>query len=125
MVYGSDGGPKVKVYKDQGSSFMRCHDIESYQESILILQQDETIADGSYRERFASGSVAIGSRYFRRSGREEDRIYRFYRDNESGDIYYSDLILGKDNNWRYLAEYRFNPETLEWTNIDNDSDSDE
>ena len=85
-------------------------------EYIHILQENGTISDGIFRVRNANGNTFIGSRYFRRSGREEGRNYHLYRDNKSGDIYYIDEILGKDDTgWRYLAKYRFNPETLEWT----------
>ena len=115
MIYGSDGGFKVKVYKVQGSAFIRCHNINYNQESIHILQNDETISDGIFRIRFANGDTAIGSKYFRRSGREEVREYRLYRNNKSGNINYRDSILGKDNSgWRTLAAYSFNQETLEW-----------
>ena len=115
---GSDGGDKVKVYKDQSSSFIRCDDIESYTEYIHILQDDETISDGIYRFRFASGNTAIGARYFRRAGREEGRWYRLYRDNKSGNIDYHDRILGKyEYSYRTLAMYSFNQETLEWKKL--------
>ena len=119
MVYGSDGGYKVKVYKDQGSAFIRCHNIKSNIERIHFLQEDETISDGIYRERYADGNTAIGSKYFRRSGREEGRLYRLFRFNKSGDIRYNDQILGKDDSgWRKLARYSFNQETLEWTQLE-------
>ena len=118
LIDGSDGGPTVKVYKDQGSAFIRCDEIESYYDYIHILQHDQTIADGIFRARFADVYTAIGSKYFRRSGREEDRDYHLYRDNKSGDIYYYDQIRGKDDKfWRFLAKYRFNQETLDWTKI--------
>ena len=119
MVYGSDGGPTVKVYKDQDSAFIRCHLIETNHEAIHILQQnDETIADGIFRDRYASGNTAIGSRYFCKSGREEERVYQLYRFNKSGNIDYDDLIWGKDDGgWRRLAKYRFNQETLDWTKL--------
>ena len=115
---GSDGGDTVKVYKDQGSSFNRCHYIKSNQEYIHILQQDGTISDGIYRNRFADGATAIGSKYFRRSGRDEGRLYRLHRLSESGNIQYQDKMLGKDDsNWRWLSAYSFNPETLDWTKL--------
>ena len=115
---GSDGGNTVKVYKDQGSAFIRCHyiEVEINKESIHILQHDGTISDGIFKDKYGSGNTAIGSMYIRRSGREEGRVYRLYRDNESGDIYYVDQIWGKDDSaWRDLAVYSFNQETLEWT----------
>ena len=114
MVDGSDGGDKIKVYKDRGSAFIRCHYIESNieHEKIHILQQDETISEGIFRDRYADGDTAIGSRYFRRSGREKDRWYRLYRDNRSGNIQYEDIIWGKHH-----RNYKFNPETLDWTNL--------
>ena len=120
LIYGSDGGQKVKVYKDQSSAFIRCYNIESYDEYIHILQHDETISEGIFKARFAFGNTAIGScigsQYFRRSGREEGRLYRLYRDNRFGNIEYEDSIWGKDDSgWRTLATYRFNQETLEWT----------
>ena len=116
LIDGSDGGNKVRVYKHQGSSFLRCHNIEYNHESIHILQDDETISDGIYRIRFADGDTAIGSRYFRRSGREEGRMYRLYRFIDYGNIYYYDEIYGKDGSgWRDLAKYSFNQETLDWT----------
>ena len=69
--------------------------------------------------RFADGDTVIGSQYFRRSGREEARIYRLYRDNKSGEIQYKDSIWGKDDSdWRTLADYRFNQETLDWTKLE-------
>ena len=117
LINGSDGDLKVKVYKDQGSAFIRCHFIKSIQESIRILEQDETISDGIYRFRKASGDTAIGSQYFRRSGREEGRWYHLYRDNYDGEIRYYDKIYGKDNRWRTLARYSFNPDTLDWTKV--------
>ena len=116
MIDGSDGGFKVKVYKDQGSAFIRCHFIGSDDEYIHILKEDETISDGIYRVGYANGNTVIGSQYFRRSGRDEEREYQLYRDNESGDIYYDDQIWSKDvRGWRTLARYRFNHETLDWT----------
>ena len=76
------------------------------------------LESGIYRERFASGNTAIGSRYFPRSGREDNRVYRLRRDNNSGNIQYYDEIWGKDDSdWRELAKYRFNPETLDWTKL--------
>ena len=118
MKDGSDGRDKVKVYKDQASGFIRCHNIKSNNEYIHILQHDETISDGIYRVRDAYGNTAIGSHYFRRSGREEGRMYRLCRDNEFGYIYYYDEIWGKDDSrWRDLATYSFNKETLEWTKL--------
>ena len=115
MIYGSDGGYRVKVYKDQSSSFIRWHQIKSNKEYIHILQHDGTISDGIYRERFANGETAIGSQYFLRSGREEDRVYQLYRYKDNGDIYYYDQFAGEDDTGlRTLAAYRFNQETLEW-----------
>ena len=122
LVYGSDGddssdgGYKVNIYKDQGSAFIRCYDDDN-DEYIHILQHDGTIADGIFRERWADGDTAIGSKYFRRAGREEQREYQLYRFND-GNIYYDDKIYGKDDSgWRTLAEYRFNQETLDWTEL--------
>ena len=112
---GSDGGPKVMVYKDQDSAFIRCHDFKSNTEYIHILQHDETISNGIYRVRYADGDNGIGSMYFRRSGREEERLYRLSRYNDNGDIYYYDQICGKDGRWKYLAKYSLYPKTLEWT----------
>ena len=115
LIHGSNRGTKVKVYKDQGSAFIRCHEIDYNEESIHILQHDQTIADGIYRMGYADGSTVIGSRYNRRSGREE-KLYYLYRDNESGNIAYEDSKWGKyDVTWRILANYSFNQETLEWT----------
>ena len=119
MIHGLDGGPKVKVYKDQGSAFIRWHSITSNNEYIHFLQQDGTIADGIVRDRWADGYTAIGSQYFRRCGREEERAYGLYRWNKSGNIDYQDQIMGKDDSgWRYLAKYRFNQNTLEWTKLE-------
>ena len=75
---------------------------------------------GIFRERnAASGNTSIGSRYFSKSGRGEDRMYYLFRDNKSGNIQYQDQIWGKnDSGWRALAKYRFNPETLDWTKLD-------
>ena len=118
LIYGLDGGFNVKVYKDQASAFIRCHEIASNYEAIHILQEDETISDGICRERYVSGNTAIGSMYFRRSRREEDRGYRLYRDNESGNIEYEDILGKDDSGYRTLATYRFNKETLEWKKLE-------
>ena len=118
LIDGSDRVDKMKVYKDQGSAFIRCHEIKYNYEAIHILQHDGTISDGIFRERFASGNTTIGSEYYRRSEREEDRVYRLFRYNDDGEIHYEDKILGKDDSgWRFLAAYRFNPETLEWKKL--------
>ena len=120
LIDGSDGGAKVKVYKDQGSAFIRCHEIEPNNEYIHILQQDGLISDGIYRERHLGGNTAIGShsQYFRRSGREEGRWCRLYRLNRSGKIEYQENIFGRDDSfWRRLATYFFNQETLIWTKV--------
>ena len=118
---GSDGGPIVNVYKDQGSAFIRCHYIESNQESVHILQKDETISDGIFRKRWDNGDTAIGSKYFRRSGRKEGKMYRLFTLNESGNIYYEDRIFVKDDSaWRDLAVYIFNQETLELTEFEDE-----
>ena len=112
------GSIEIKVYKDPGSSFIRCHEIKSNDEYIHNLQPDGLFESGIYRYRFASGNTAIGSIYFRRSGREEDREFCLYRDDKSGDIHYYDDINGKyESGLRTLAKYRFNPETLDWTNM--------
>ena len=114
LVEGSDGGKrKVKVYKHPGSSYILCHSEENNDEFIYKLQ-DEIIQDGIFRERLRWGCTAIGSQYMSRSGREEYRIYSLYRDNKSLNIEYQDDIV---NVGIFLAHYRFNPETLEWTNI--------
>ena len=124
LIDGSDGGPnqdrgdKMKVYKDQGSAFIRCHEIKYNYEAIHILQHDGTISDGIFKDRYGSGNTAIGSQYFRRLGREEHRMYRLFRYNKSGDIEYHDHIKGKDDSdWRYHTRYRFNQETLEWKKL--------
>ena len=111
QVSSPDGGSKVKVYKHPGSSYILCHD-EDNAEYIFKLQ-DETIQDGIFRMRWDGRKTEIGSQYFRRSGREVDRIYFLCRDNESGNIEYYDIIDARE-----LAWYSFNPETLEWTNLD-------
>ena len=110
------GSTKVNVYEDPGTSFIRCVVINSNDEYIQILQ-DGTIQDGIFRFRWDGiGYTEIGSRYFRRSGREEGRVYRLGRFNTAGNIDYEDIILGKDDSdWRTLARYSFNQETLEWT----------
>ena len=41
-------------------------------------------------------------------------MYFLNRFNDSGIIYYYDLIKD-DIGYRYLAEYEFNPDTLDWT----------
>jgi len=117
-IYGSDGGAKVKVYKGQGSAFIRCHFIEFNIERIHILQNDETISDGIYKDRYANGDTAIGSKNFRRTRREEGRQYELYRFKKNGNIYYYDRIKFKnDVVYRTLAVYSFNQETLDWTKI--------
>ena len=111
------GITKLKVYKEEGSSFIRCHEIKSNVESIYI-QQDGTIQDGIFRERLNIWFTTIGSRYFRRSGREEGRVYELYRFNNTGNIGYREKIYGKDDSdWRTLARYRFNSETLDWKKV--------
>ena len=107
------------VYKDQDSAFIRCHDFESNNEYIHILQHDGTISNGIFRIRYSNWYTVIGSQYFRRSGREEGRVYQLYRFNKSGNIEYEDRILGKDGKrWRTLSKYRFNQETLDWTKLE-------
>ena len=79
------------------------------------------LESGIHIERFANGNTTIGSKYFRRSEREDtySRVYRLHRDNKSGNIEYQDRIKGKgDNDWRELAKYSFNAETLDWTKLD-------
>ena len=118
MIDGSDGGDTVKVYKDHGSAFIRCHYIESNAEAIHILQHEGIISDGIFRERCADGDTVIGSQYFRSAGREEDRLYRLFRFNDDGEIRYYDQIWGKDDSdWRTLTECRFNPGTLDWKKL--------
>ena len=108
----------MKVYKDQGSDFIRCHFIKANYEYIHILQQNETIADGILRDRSASGNTAIGSLYLRRSWGEEQRFYQLNRFNTSGEILYFDQFAGKDDSdLRTLAKHSFNQETLEWTQL--------
>ena len=64
--------------------------------------------------RWDNGNTTIGSRYFARSGRKEDRVYRLHRDNTS--IAYYDKICKEDECcWRTLAKYSFNPQRLDWT----------
>ena len=120
LGYSPDHGSyKVNVYKEPGSSFIRCHEIDLNNEHIYNLQQDGTIQDGIFIFRKFIGDTIKGSRYFRRSGREEDRTYCLYRSNIYGNIYYQDLVWGKeDSGWRYLAHYKFNQETLEWTKLE-------
>ena len=104
------------MYKQARSNYILCHH-ENNDETIHILQQDGTIKDGFFRVRLANGSTAIGSKYFRRAGREEARVYRLRRYNTSRKIAYTDAVKGKDDkHWRELTKYTFNPETLEWTN---------
>ena len=115
LIDGSDGGAKVKVYNHPGSSYILCHDENKNIEYVYILQQDETIQDGIFRARDYDGNTMIGSKYFRRSGGEEDGSY-LVRYNKSGYILYNDKIWDKDNSsWRTRARYNFNPETLDWT----------
>ena len=107
----------MNVYKEEGSSFIRCHEIKSNVEYIYNLQ-DGTIQDGIFRDRWDDGDTAIGSKYFRRSGRDEGRVYCLFRFNNTGDIEYYDQIWGiDDRNWRFKARHSFNPETLDWTKV--------
>ena len=115
LIDGSDGGNKVNVYKQLGTSYVLCQQIGPNDESIYLLQDNGTITDGIYRDRWDGGDTVIGSRYFRRSGREEERKHFLLRYNESGNIQYHIHILGKEeDDYRYTA-YSFNPETLDWT----------
>ena len=110
------GSIKVKVYKDQASSFILCRHDTDNDEYIFNIKQDGTIAEGIFRHRRDNGSTAIGSRYFSRSGRGEDRMHRLYKDKNSEAIKYIDEIkLKHDSVWRALAVYSFNPQTLDWT----------
>ena len=112
------GSTKLKAYKEEGSRFILCHDKDN-EEYIHNLQPDGLFESGIYRYRWASGNTTIGSQYFRRSGREDSRNYRLFRDNKSGNIQYHDQIKGKDDSgWKFQAKYRFNPETLDWTKLD-------
>ena len=117
MIDGSDRGLKVKIYKHQGSAFISCHEMEDNLEYIYNLQEG-SIQDGIFRIRWDNGKSAIGSKYFSRLGREEDREYRLIRSNKSGEIQYNDKIWGKDDSdWRWVAAYNFNRETFVWTKL--------
>ena len=107
---------KLKAYKDQGSSFILCHD-EDNDEYIHNLQQDETFEEGIFRKRYANGDTEMGFRYFHRSRGEKHRKYVLYKDNESGNIQYQDVIWGYSRSWIYQARYSFNPETLDWKKL--------
>ena len=106
---------KSKCLQRSWIQFIRCHEIDTNWEYINILQQDGTIQEGIFRSRHDGGNTSMVSWYFRRSGREEDRIYGIYI--TSGEIIYQDTIFwGKNNSSsRTLAWYYFNPETLDWT----------
>ena len=116
LIDGSDGGTKVKVYKQPGSSFILCQTDDNTYEYIQSGLEDGKFANGVYRERFANGDTEIGSRYFLRSGRKVDRVYRLLRYNYDGEIRYTDKVMDNTKGgWKWLEEYIFNPETLEWS----------
>ena len=110
-------GIELKVYKDPGSSFILCHNPESNIEEIHNLKPNGRFESGIHRKRFASGDTIIGSQYFHMGWRREDRVYRLFRFNDTGDIHYIDKISVYDSSWRNIARYSFNPETLVWTNM--------
>ena len=60
----------------------------------------------------------IGSRYFMRGDRKEDRQYCLYRFNKSGNIIYEDKIWGEeDKGWRLLTKYQYKPESFSWKKV--------
>ena len=75
--------------------------------------------DGLYRDKWDNGDTAIGSKYFRRSGKDEGRMYFLKRFHQSGRIEYHEEVWGKDTDcrWKVLSRYSFNPLTLDWTKI--------
>ena len=117
------GSNKIKAYKDPGSSFILCYDKDN-DEYIHKLQKNGRLEQGIFRLRYANGDTEIGSMYFwDRSGREEQRKYILYKDNESGNIEYRDQtvnnwILFYEGIWRTSASYSFNQETLDWKKLD-------
>ena len=121
LIYGSDGDDKVEVYKQPGSSYILCHG-EDY--DYILSLQDEIIEDGVFRLRYDNGGTAIGSMYITKSDREENRSYYLYRSEDDEEIKYYERIFSKDDK-RTLAFYNFNPETLGWTNLKVDFDSDD
>ena len=120
-LFGGILSTNLKAYKDQGSSFILFHDKKKNDEYIHNLQKDGRLEEGIFRYRYANGDTEIGSKYFKfRSGREEFRKYILYKDNESGNIQYRDQSkkwLYHDE-WKTLAKYSFNPETLDWKKLD-------
>ena len=105
---------KVKVYKHPGSSFILCQSKYNNYECIYKIREDGLLADGIYKFKGYEGDTQIGSKYFCRSGRKEEREYSLGRNNESGNIHH----YRESEEGDYLR-YFFNPETLVWK-IDND-----
>ena len=90
--------------------------------AFFLIHEIVIIADGLMREKWVNGITVIGYSHWRRSERDEGRVYRLKRFNGNegsiGEVHYEELILKKDAKYiRYVAEYRFEPETLDWLNI--------
>ena len=117
LINGPCGNDIGKVYRVQGSSFIRIVSINSFhtQDSIYNLQDNETVQNGIFRE-WDTECDSIGSQYYRRSG-SEDRNYCLVRGN-NGNISYNTslwtIINGECMGWGTSKLYSFNPETLDW-----------
>ena len=110
---------KNKIYRNPSyPGFVRVENVDDHIEYIHAFDEDKNLLkEGIYRTSWPNGEIALGSRLFRRDGREEDREFRLSRFS-SGNIYYYEKIFEKPSyEWKTLVKYKFNPDNLTWTKL--------
>ena len=103
---------KIKLYRNKNSNFVRVHNIGNNHEYIHIIDKNGLLKLGIFRYKVPNMDTSIGSRYFRRGDRKEDRQYHLYRFNKSGNIEYEDQRGEEDKGWRLQTKYEYIPETF-------------
>ena len=109
---------KVKLYRNKNSDFVRVHDIKDNHEIIQLTDENGQLKHGIFRYTIPNKKTNLGSRYFRRGDRNQNREYSLYRFNESVNIIYQDQVYGKeDKAWKVLTKYEYKPKTLSWVKV--------
>ncbi len=106
----------VKVYRKSQEPFVLVHNLTDDHEYIHKLNDEGQLQEGIYRYKFPDGGTEVGCRLFRRGDRQESKVYRLYKFSSSGRIEFDERVAGKeDKKWRYITEYKFNPDALSWS----------
>ena len=113
-------GKPCMCYRRKGDDFVRVseHNIEFLHQ----LQENKTLKDGIFREKYESGETKLGYQYFDRTygNTGEARIYSLNMTVSGDIIQYLEQIFSRKTNlkWKVVTAFQYNKETFTWSKVE-------